>query len=196
MTLRNVRPALESEVTLLGGLILDNELFPAIKGKIFPSDFGSERNKIIFKAMCDLYEKHKSFDIPMLVDFINFSDSRDTLYLYDLPAKCCSTKNLNSHADIIREKSVQRQLIEIAEEIKSADLRPSIEDEMADDFSKYTYVIQPSFTHDHINLILVCMDNETNINTNALIDPLELLSGSVGYLFGLMNQLTIILKTK
>ena len=196
MTLKHIKPAIESEDTVLGGLILDNEYFYDIKNKLSPDDFSSSRNKILFQAMCELYEKHYAFDVPMLIDHINFIDSFDFDWLYELLNNCWSTKNLNAHVDIIREKSVQRKLLKIAKEIELKELPLSNDDEMKEDFDRYTYVIQPSLIGDEIQLILVCTDTETNINANRLIEPVGLLNGSVGYLFGLMSQLTIVLKTR
>ena len=70
------------------------------------------------------------------------------------------------------------------------------EDSMEEDFEAFTYVIQPSMQGDTIHLILVCCHNITQKNTNALIDPDRLIGEGNGYIFGLMQTLTHILKTK
>lgn len=69
---------------------------------------------------------------------------------------------------------------------------------MEKDFSDFQFIIQPSLNDksDVIILILVALHIETNINTNALIDGEKLRKFGQGYLFGLMQELTLILKTK
>ena len=67
---------------------------------------------------------------------------------------------------------------------------------MEEDFEAFTYVIQPSMTDDTIHLILVCCHNLTEMNTNALLDPDKLREEGQGYIFGLMQTLTHILKSK
>jgi hypothetical protein len=79
----------------------------------------------------------------------------------------------------------------VVEDFKQKDL-------MEKDFSAFQFIIQPSL-HDNsdiINLILVVLHIETDINTNALIDANKLKQFGMGYLFGLMQELVHILKTK
>lgn len=112
-----IKPATESERTLLGGLILDSKLFETIKGKLLASDFHHEEHRKLFDVMEVLYKKHGCFDAPMIEDYLNFENMGDICNAYELANSCCSTANIKSHADIIREKSVQRQLISIANNI-------------------------------------------------------------------------------
>ncbi len=67
---------------------------------------------------------------------------------------------------------------------------------MEEDFEAFTYVIQPSLDEDTIHLILICCHNMTQVNTNALLDPDRIKDEGHGYIFGLMQTLTHILKTK
>lgn len=190
--LKEVTPARESEKTLVGGLLLDPTKFVIVKDMLCINDFFDEKLGYIFRSICEVHYKRGSFDIAMVSDH----GGHNIHTLTALAQECPSTANLKAHADIIREKSVQKQLIAVAREVGNPDLLPLDEDEMAADFAAFTYVIQPSFSGDEINLILVCVHNESNINTNAQINPLELLNGGHGYLFGLMNQLTMIMKSK
>lgn len=111
-----IKFAIESEKTLLGGLLLDSYQFVAIKDKLSPDDFYYLPHISIFRTMNELHEKHNNFDIPMIC---NDHPELET-YLLELTDNCCSVANLNSHADIIREKSVQRTLQECAKELKES----------------------------------------------------------------------------
>ena len=69
---------------------------------------------------------------------------------------------------------------------------------MEKDFYDFQFFIQPSFNeeNDTIDMVLAVHHIETDINTNAVIDQNELRLYGTGYIFGLMQDLIIILKKK
>lgn len=110
-------PAIESEQTVLGAMLLNVEFFVDIKSKLCPSDFFIETHKEIFETMIRLHKKHGTFDAAMLCDALRVNEG-DRAYIYELANCCVSTANLAAHTDIIREKSVQRQLIKVANDMQ------------------------------------------------------------------------------
>lgn len=111
-----IKPALESERTVLGALLLDNTLFVGLNQQLCAEDFDNDFHKEVFASICKLIAKHKKFDAAMVIDDLEVLESQQP-YIYELANTCVSTANIKAHADIIREKSVQRQLIKVAEEI-------------------------------------------------------------------------------
>ena len=69
---------------------------------------------------------------------------------------------------------------------------------MEKDFSEFQFMIQPSFNeeNDTIDMILPVHHIETDINTNATIDQSQIRLLGTGYIFGLMQDLIMILKKK
>lgn len=108
-----VTPAIESEKTLLGGLLLDSSCYLAIKDMLCGNDFSCDSHNKVFEAIRAVFAERGTFDIAMVSDHGGLNSA----YLYQLTQDCCSTANLRAHAEIIREKSVQRQLLECAKEI-------------------------------------------------------------------------------
>lgn len=113
----NIKPALESECAILGALLLDSTLFEKVKYKLCAVDFFYPKHQKIYEAMAILDKAHGTFDIPMLLDELDYSNIVDADCLYNLANNCCSTKNLLSHADIVLEKSVQRGLLDAKDQI-------------------------------------------------------------------------------
>jgi replicative DNA helicase len=113
-----IRPATESEKTILGAILLDNTVLRLIADRLCPGDFSFELHQILFKKMIDIFNKHKVVDVPMLVDRLKITDE-DEAYIYRLANECPSTANVKAHADIIREKSVQRQLVGVSKNSRS-----------------------------------------------------------------------------
>jgi replicative DNA helicase len=110
------RPAIECEKTLLGGLLLDSSKFEIVKEMLCINDFYFPDHQNIFKAICEVQHKRGSFDIAMVAN----EGELNIEYLYKLAMECPSTANLKAHAEIIREKSVQRMLIQCAKDIEDS----------------------------------------------------------------------------
>lgn len=108
MTVIHITPPTESEKTLLGALLLDSSCFDTIKDMICEADFFSDAHAKVYGAIREVHAARGTFDIAMVSDH----GTINAAYLYSLAQDCCSTANIKSHADIIREKSVQRQLAE------------------------------------------------------------------------------------
>lgn len=116
----SVTNAKESEQTLLGGLLLESELFSHIDKILCCNDFEYPTHQKIFDTMRRVYKKYRNFDVPMIADEL----PEDRVYLYQLANECCSTKNIVAHAEIIREKAVQRQLAECIYQMRLEESRP------------------------------------------------------------------------
>jgi replicative DNA helicase len=114
----NVKPATESEKTILGALFLDPSLFDSVDKILCPADFFDAFHQEIYEAIRDVNKARGTFDIAMVCDHANFIPD----YLLMLSVECASTSNIVAHAEIVREKSVQRQLVVIAKAIADGDL--------------------------------------------------------------------------
>ena len=57
---------LVAEQSLLGAIIINNDVLPEVLTIVRPRDFYDERHKIIFQAMLDLYDHHKPVDLLTL----------------------------------------------------------------------------------------------------------------------------------
>ena len=119
-------PPHESECTVIGAMILDCQLYPIVKENLCENDFYFNKHKRIFHVMGELWNKHQHFDAPMIVDQIDYVKESGLLEedIYGLANDCPSLKNIRAHVDIIREKSVQRQLLQVANEIAEEAAHP------------------------------------------------------------------------
>lgn len=166
-----IKPAIESEATLLGALILDSKLFVNIKDKLCEADFYADRHQRLFNAMKVLFEKHGGFDASMLVDQVDYEDSEDIGRIYDLANNCCSTANIQAHADIIREKSVQRQLLACAREIKDEQKKSMNQQELIVSYLEETAAEIKSATVDaHYLKIILFEINQAFVGTIKAIE--------------------------
>ena len=108
--------SIESEKALLGSLIIDSQSWEKISNLVTPIDFYDLKNRDIFSEIYDLQINDQPMDILILEETLK---SRDKLvkvggleYLKDLARTVPTSAHIVKYAEIVREKSVMRKLIE------------------------------------------------------------------------------------
>ena len=121
--------SVEAEQSILGGLMLDNQVWDKVSSKLCEADFYRTEHRILFRAIAALAKKDQPFDVVTLLDVLKSHHQLDDVgsetYLFELANNTPSVANINAYADIVREKSVQRQLIAVATEIADSAYNPS-----------------------------------------------------------------------
>lgn len=116
--------SVEAEQAVLGGLLLSPDSIVDIGDTVSESDFYVMGHRIIFRAIRDLSDKAVPFDAITLGDWIeNNGQSNEcggTPYLVDLVSHTASAANIKAWAEIVREKSLMRQLMDVSGKILSS----------------------------------------------------------------------------
>ena len=111
----------EAEQSLLGGLMLDEHAWDKIADKLGPGDFYLPQHRIIFEVMADLANTNKPLDIVTLSGALSTRAILDRVggnaYLTELVDATIGTSNLETYAEIVKERSTLRRLIRAANEI-------------------------------------------------------------------------------
>ncbi|MDQ5767978.1 replicative DNA helicase [Thiothrix subterranea] len=132
--------SIEAEQSVLGGLLLsglanDSTAWDTIADKIIESDFYRQDHRLIFRAIADLVEDSKPLDLVTVSEWLKQRNELENAggfaYLATMAKDTPSAANIRAYADIVREKSVLRQLISvgtgIADSAFTAQGRPSKE---------------------------------------------------------------------
>ena len=113
--------AREAEKAVLGGLMLETERFDSVILKISDKDFHGKDHQLIFESMGELINENKPLD-PLTVsekldskNLLNKIGGKD--YLISLATETPTAANLDAYAEIIRQRSVARQLMKANSEI-------------------------------------------------------------------------------
>ncbi|KTC95709.1 replicative DNA helicase [Legionella erythra] len=121
--------SVEAEQSIIGGLMLDNQVWDKISTKLCEADFYRTEHRVLFRNVVELSKREQPFDVVTLLDMLksnnDLDDAGGETYLFELANNTPSVANISAYADIVREKSVQRQLIAIAGEIADAAYNPS-----------------------------------------------------------------------
>lgn len=127
--LRRPPHSAEAEQSIIGGLMLDNQAWDKISTRLCEADFYRTEHRTLFRAVVELARREQPFDVVTLLDTLKSNNELDAAggetYLFELANNTPSVANVSAYADIVREKSVQRQLIAIAGEIADSAYNPS-----------------------------------------------------------------------
>lgn len=120
--------SVEAEQAVLGGLLLDNRAWDQIGDRISEVDFYRKEHRFIFCAIRTLAEQSQPFDVVTLAEGLSrqqqLEDVGGLLYLGQLAKQTPSAANIRAYADIVRERGVLRQLIEVGTDIANGAYNP------------------------------------------------------------------------
>lgn len=112
---------LDSEKALLGSIMLKTEAIFEILDFIIEDCFYSEKHRILFKTMMELFSKKEPVDLLTLSTKLKDKKVFDQVggkgYLTELVNIVPSSANIEHYARIVHKKYMMRRLIEASEEI-------------------------------------------------------------------------------
>jgi len=115
--------SLEAEMSVLGGVLLENEALNKALEVLRPEDFYRESHRKIFKALIVLFEKGEPADLVTLTSVLSDNGDLDavggTAYLATLVDYVPTAANISYYARTVKEKAISRNLITVATEIVS-----------------------------------------------------------------------------
>lgn len=113
--------SVEAEQSLLGGLLLDNSAWDIIADLVSEEDFYRYEHKLIFRSIALLVGEGFPADIVTVQEELERSNHLEQAggfdYLVTLVESTPSSANIRRYAEIIRERSIIRQLAEVGTEI-------------------------------------------------------------------------------
>mgnify|MGYP006265970113 CR=1 FL=1 len=120
--------SIEAEQAVLGGLMLDNNAWDQVADRVSEGDFYRRDHRLIFRALDALAESGQPMDAVTLSEWLKSNDALESAgglgYLGLLARDTPSAANIRAYADIVREQSVLRQLIEAGTEVANAGFNP------------------------------------------------------------------------
>ena len=107
--------SIEAEIAVLGGLILDNEAWEKIADILTENDFYNQEHRKIYSCIVDLIDQNIPFDVVTINEKVNISNDKSfSIYLSEIIDQTPSAANIKAYANIVREQSILRQLINVS----------------------------------------------------------------------------------
>ncbi|MGK2941227.1 MAG: replicative DNA helicase [Immundisolibacter sp.] len=120
--------SIEAEQSVLGGLLLEHAAWELVADRVTADDFYRQDHRLIFEAIRGVQ------DLGQPCDLITVSERLEQLeeleraggmaYLGLLAGGVASAVNVATYADIVRERSIARHLIEVGSQIADSGFHP------------------------------------------------------------------------
>ncbi len=119
--------SVEAEQALLGGLMLDNQAWDKVADRVSEADFYRPDHRLIFVAIKELANRNEPRDAVTLSEFLERREQLTEVgglgYLGTLAKDTPSAANIVAYADIVRERGLLRELIEVGNKIAASAYR-------------------------------------------------------------------------
>ena len=113
--------AAEAETSVLGGMLIDSDAVAKAVEVVEDSMFYREANRRIFRAMARLFQRGEVIDPVTVSEELRKTDELDAIgglaYLAELLDSVPTAANVDYHARIIRQRAIQRRLIDTSTQI-------------------------------------------------------------------------------
>ncbi len=120
--------SIDAEQSLLGGLMLDENTWNDVADRVIENDFYRAEHRLIFQAMHSLAATNTPIDVVTVAEWLDNHNELDKAgglaYIASLAENTPTAANATAYADIVRERSVLRQLIQTGTSIAGSAFNP------------------------------------------------------------------------
>lgn len=120
--------SVEAEQSVLGGLLLDSSALDNIRD-LSEGDFYRYEHRLIYRQILKLSGQSKPIDVITVAEALEISGELDKAgglpYLGNLAQNVPSAANIHRYGEIVRERSIMRQLAEVCTDIANSTYSPA-----------------------------------------------------------------------
>ena len=167
---RKVPFSLEAEQSVLGSILIDPRAIEDVAGIISYSDFYIDDHAKIYLAMNELFIGNRTIDLVTLIDMLTkqgvLKDKNISEYIKLIAQIVPSAKNVKDYAQIVKDKSLLRQLLAASEEVENtvlAEEYDNVNDVLQASADRFFRLIQTNETGDFKHIKDVLVSDLTNL---------------------------------
>ena len=121
----------EAEQSVIGAIFLDPKIITAVIDQLSKEDFFEQSHILIYQAMQDLYNENLKIDYASVGSKLeqtqNLVKAGGMKYILDLADFVPSTAHIETYIDLVKDGSLKRQVINLADEILKEGFQGEIE---------------------------------------------------------------------
>ncbi len=137
---RTMPQSVEAEMSVLGAMILDNEVISLVIPILNKLSFYKTAHQELYQVIVDVYDKGQPVDLVVLREELKkrslLEKTGGVEYLMELEEAVPTIGNVEYYATIVREKAIKRNLIEVAATIQKQSFEESTDTEQLLDASE------------------------------------------------------------
>ncbi len=107
--------SVEAEQAVLGSIFINHTVWESVSEKVVEQDFYRQDHRTIFHAIAALDSENKPYDLVTVAEWLEarrqLDDAGGLPYLAMLAERTPGISNVNAYADIVKKRSILRQLI-------------------------------------------------------------------------------------
>ena len=120
--IRRVMPnSVEAEQSVIGSMLMDREAIIAAADILVADDFYQKEYGVLFQAMVNIHSENKPVDLVTLLERLKSMDVPPEVcsieFVRDLTNAVPTSANVKQYANIVKEKSILRNVIKVNEAI-------------------------------------------------------------------------------
>lgn len=120
--------SMEAEQSVLGGLMLDNNAWDTVSEVVLDDNFYRQEHRKIYRTMRKLVNDGNPIDVVTLSEELDRTGDLEGAggldYLIELAKNTPSASNIRAYSEIVRDRSLLRQMISAANEIADDAFHP------------------------------------------------------------------------
>jgi replicative DNA helicase len=120
--------SIEAESSVLGGLLLDNSAWDRVGDVLIEGDFYRYEHRLVYGVLAKLVADSKPADVITVHEELQRQGKGDEIgglaYLNALAQYVPSASNIRRYAEIVRERSILRQLVSASDDIATSAFNP------------------------------------------------------------------------
>ena len=165
---------IEMERNLLGCLMIDPKSADDIVSIVHRDDFYLEAHQILYDRIVQMYNTGHQVDIPLLVEDLRSDNLLDKIggeaYLVEILHSVAIATHARSYAEVVREKSILRSLIQTSSEIlQEAYTSSSNANDLINQAEERIFALKGDETKsDKLDFVKVLQDTLDQINETML----------------------------
>ncbi len=121
MDTQNIPHNIDAEQNVLGSVFIDQNTVKTISDALNKDDFYNRRHRIIYGAILELFQDNIDIDYTTLIDRLEtqqlLEEAGGSDYILGLADTTPSIMNLEHHINIVRDKAVVRNMINVSKQI-------------------------------------------------------------------------------